>query len=69
MGVISVRGAYGDDPDPIVLYFNFRAAHFKTESISIVYDRILWILNVSEMHFKITPSKKFKITERFQNKL
>ena len=39
-----------------------RAAHFKTEWISIVYDRILSILNVSKTDFKICLTKSLKVT-------
>ena len=40
-----------------------RAAHFKTESIFLVYDRILSILNVSKTDFKISLIESLKRTQ------
>ena len=42
-----------------------RAAHFKTGSIFIVYNRILRILNVSKIDFKISVTKSLKRTQSF----
>ena len=42
-----------------------RAAHFKTGSIFIVYNRILRILNVSKIDFKISVTKSLNRTPSF----